>query len=248
MVLCLFVGLYQMSLDRKILCGRCCYESDKRCSRHIRGSFHSITMKPKAATRGTADRPFVILEIVPYEEYAEFGYLISGCEPVDVENMYGRSALTTIASMGNATCSQKTAYFFPDEPEGNTANYDNAMTAYTSSDVECIGYYEYVGSGNGTIKRTIAEDGTATFQVSSGGEFIWHTVNDFEKAKYGDNPFADDRAKEVGTIGDRIYTKRVSEAGDRANITYNYYQYEHKDFFLTDTLGLSQKKQMLIRL
>lgn len=242
-VLCLFVGLLSNVIGQEK------FYADDAATKVTRGVVDTLGQLPqyndetkKAATRGTADRPFVILEIVPYEEYAEFGYLISGCEPVDVENMYGRSALTTIASMGNATCSQKTAYFFPDEPEGNTANYDNAMTAYTSSDVECIGYYEYVGSGNGTIKRTIAEDGTATFQVSSGGEFIWHTVNDFEKAKYGDNPFADDRAKEVGTIGDRIYTKRVSEAGDRANITYNYYQYEHKDFFLTDTLGLSQEE------
>ena len=34
-----------------------------------------------AAKLGTRENPFLILEIVPYEEYAEFGYQISGCEP-----------------------------------------------------------------------------------------------------------------------------------------------------------------------
>lgn len=36
--------------------------------------------------KGTADNPFVILEIVPYEGYAEIGYEIAGCEPVDIDN------------------------------------------------------------------------------------------------------------------------------------------------------------------
>lgn len=36
-------------------------------------------------TRGnSAENPFFALEIVPYEGYAEFGYLIEGCEPIDI--------------------------------------------------------------------------------------------------------------------------------------------------------------------
>lgn len=34
--------------------------------------------------KGTDTNPFVILEIVPYDGYAEIGYLIDGCEPVDI--------------------------------------------------------------------------------------------------------------------------------------------------------------------
>lgn len=36
---------------------------------------------------GTSDHPFIVLEIVPYEGFAEFGYLVAGCEPVDLERV-----------------------------------------------------------------------------------------------------------------------------------------------------------------
>ena len=39
--------------------------------------------KPEDYKLGTKNNPFVILEIVPYEEYGSFGYQIGGCEPVD---------------------------------------------------------------------------------------------------------------------------------------------------------------------
>ena len=33
--------------------------------------------------RGTEGNPFFVLEIVPYDREAEFGYHIAGCEPID---------------------------------------------------------------------------------------------------------------------------------------------------------------------
>ncbi len=49
---------------------------------------------------------------MPYEEYAEFGYQISGCEPVNVEEMrYGDGDLTTVTSITGAKYEQKKAYF-----------------------------------------------------------------------------------------------------------------------------------------
>lgn len=74
--------------------------------------------------KGTEKRPFVVLEIVPYEEMAEFGYQIGGCEPVAVEQMYGRGKITTVGSLADAVVTQQTAYFFSDEPEGDEQNYD----------------------------------------------------------------------------------------------------------------------------
>ncbi len=34
---------------------------------------------------GTVENPFIILEVVPFEGYAEFGYLIPGCEPISFD-------------------------------------------------------------------------------------------------------------------------------------------------------------------
>ena len=36
-------------------------------------------------SEGTEQNPFVILEIVPYEGYAEIGYMVQGCEPVPMD-------------------------------------------------------------------------------------------------------------------------------------------------------------------
>lgn len=38
-------------------------------------------------TLGQESNPFLVLEIVPDEAFAEFGYHVSGCEPVDVDDM-----------------------------------------------------------------------------------------------------------------------------------------------------------------
>lgn len=39
---------------------------------------------------GTEQNPFIVLEIVPYEGYAEFGYLVAGSEPLDFERPEAR--------------------------------------------------------------------------------------------------------------------------------------------------------------
>ena len=76
-------------------------------------------------TLGTKENPFMILEIVPYEEYASFGYHISGCEPVDFSKNYGnKDAMSLAASMKTATADlQSGTFFFPDEPEANPDYY-----------------------------------------------------------------------------------------------------------------------------
>lgn len=46
------------------------------------------------AQLGTEENPFVVLEIVPDLESAQFGYFIPGCEPADVEKLAAYSSLT----------------------------------------------------------------------------------------------------------------------------------------------------------
>lgn len=111
-----------------------------------------------AAKLGTKENPFLILEIVPYEEYAEFGYQISGCEPVNVEEMrYGDGDLTTVTSITGAKYEQKKAYFFPDEPEGDISKYSGNMRVCDDGmkDAEYTGYYERVKDGEGTFVQKL---------------------------------------------------------------------------------------------
>lgn len=76
-----------------------------------------------AAKLGTRENPFLILEIVPYEEYAEFGYQISGCEPVNVEDMrYGNADINTVKTITGAKCEMETAYFSRMSQKGTFQN------------------------------------------------------------------------------------------------------------------------------
>lgn len=96
--------------------------------------------------RGTVNHPFVILEIVPYEEYAEIGYLISGCEPVRIEDMFGDSLTSGVSSIsvGKFTDDGE-SYFFLEEPESKKEYYDGGYEFKSGGDY--AGYYELVASG-----------------------------------------------------------------------------------------------------
>lgn len=197
------------------------------------------TKNPKAEL-GTPENPFLILEIVPYEEYAEFGYHIGGCEPVDVENMFGRGDITSIGSFGAATVTPRGgSYFFPDEPEGNPENYDNPPVSVDwVYGAKYKGYYERVQEGTGSFVQK--EDGT--LQKKKNGNIIWHTINWYEEEDYADESFADDNRELLKEIGDRIYTTREHTQEDTVNVVYGYYVYKNNEDFLTDTLGLSKEE------
>lgn len=98
---------------------------------------------------GDKNNPFLILEIVPYYGQAEIGYLISGCEPIDLydvdQSVYGGSSDGTRSI---STC------VFPDEFQRD-ADGDGAPDEEWSDDwhketssVTTHGYYEKVADGN----------------------------------------------------------------------------------------------------
>lgn len=206
-----------------------------------------------AAKLGTRENPFLILEIVPYEEYAEFGYQISGCEPVNVEDMrYGNADINTVKTITGAKCEMKTAYFFPDEPEGDISKYSGNMRVCEDGmkDAEYTGYYERVKDGEGTFVQKIVkgEDGneSLSFVRQDHGNIIWHTVNDFEKSDDKDQTFDEKTDRELTNEGDRIYTKRKStgdKSKDNINVTNNYYLYKNNDYFLKDSIGCKTQEE-----
>lgn len=109
--------------------------------------------------RGTAENPFVILELVPYEDFAEFGYLIGGCEPIKVEELYGTDVLATVRSMNTADVEMKLCFLFEDEKgivDGMYPGVDGAEAGGIWQNF--YGYYEVVEEGTGNF---VYQGGTA---------------------------------------------------------------------------------------
>lgn len=199
-------------------------------------------------TLGTEDNPFFILEIVPYEEYATFGYHISGCEPVDPETNYGHaSAMQLTNSLKTATAVQQNpAFFFEDEPEAKPDAYDENVIPkeyWSKNNEQYEGYYELVEDGKGAFRQN--EDGS--LYKDENGNIIWHTIckSEMEDMKAENSNLAfvepDAEKKVLTTIGDRIYTKRVNTKDDPVLITYGYYYYKSNDDFIKYSLLMSKK-------
>lgn len=193
-------------------------------------------------TLGTTENPFVILEIVPYEEYAEFGYQISGCEPVNVEQMqYGNGYLNTISSgMGSGSVTQRIAYFFLDEIDTRYAQNYSSAGEINEKSAAYQGYYEKVEENQGFFVQ--GADGTIQKAGAGKGNIIWHTVNEFEKQEnpdqYGNQKFEDDTTHLLSSVGERIYTTRISTEADPVQKTQPYYEYKSYDHFLRTSLNL----------
>lgn len=191
---------------------------------------------------GTKENPFLILEIVPYEEYGSFGYNIAGCEPTDIEKMRGTGWMGTISSMNMSDCEQQNpTYFFADEPELTNTKFDDEPKIDAGDTIAHEGYYELVGEGNGSFRQK--EDGT--IEKSEGGNLIWHTIGSIEKEKdYPSQTFQEENApKQILTqVGERIYTYRKSSSSDPVYKTSVYYYYKNTENFLKQALRLSDKE------
>ncbi len=202
--------------------------------------------------RGSVERPFVILEIVPAEECGEYGYLVSGCEPVRTEDMFGGSLLTSIASMNTCDVRQisENTYFFEDEKEGQRKYYNNfsesdwnyRVKEACRTELSHNGYYEYVGDGSGCFDLVDADTLTMKKTAVGEGAYIWHTVNSFEASDYSGVVFDGTMADTEAVKGARIYTTRTSSNTDKVvNVAQYYYSYKNREMFLTDTLIMSQE-------
>jgi len=97
--------------------------------------------------KGTMKNPFIVLEVVTNPEFASIGYLISGCEPIDMDSLRGNAmAIKDLTGSENGgdffgfgTWKKLTGnlFFFPDEPEGQITFYQNSnLTSKKKSDAE----------------------------------------------------------------------------------------------------------------
>lgn len=195
---------------------------------------------------GSKSNPFVILEVVPNVAYGELGYQISGCEPVNIEEMrFGAENMTAVTSMkvGSFGESAVQAFFFRDELPGNVEHYKDKIKDYTKDyGKKFEGYYEKVADGEGTFVQK--EDGTFENVGAKKGNLIWHTINNFEKDNYKNVDFTNE-GKELfkdKKIGERVYTTREHSEKDCIVEVPRYFNYVSYDNFLKDTLKLTDEQ------
>lgn len=195
---------------------------------------------------GSKSNPFVILEVVPNVAYGELGYQISGCEPVNIEEMrFGAENMTAVTSMkvGSFGESAVQAFFFRDELPGNVEHYKDKIKDYTKDyGKKFEGYYEKVEDGEGTFVQK--EDGTFENAGAKKGNLIWHTINNFEKDNYKNVDFTNE-GKELfkdKKIGERVYTTREHSEKDCIVEVPRYFNYVSYDNFLKDTLKLTDEQ------
>ena len=195
---------------------------------------------------GSKSNPFVILEVVPNVAYGELGYQISGCEPVNIEEMrFGAENMAAVTSMkvGSFGESAVQAFFFRDELPGNVEHYKDKIKDYTKDyGKKFEGYYEKVADGEGTFVQK--EDGTFENVGAKKGNLIWHTINNFEKDNYKNVDFTNE-GKELfkdKEIGERVYTTREHSEKDCIVEVPRYFNYVSYDHFLKDTLKLTDEQ------
>lgn len=211
----------------------------------IRGVVDRISELPQygktisSSLRGTREQPFFILEVVPYEEEAEIGYLIGGCEPIDVDNIAKgemQGIITTISQAATLNENGGSFYYFGDDDIASDYNESNTVSITEITSGRSVdGYLEYVGEGNGSwgynelngkYYAVRSENGSCEWRVSmpNGSSEKW-SVN----AAY---PLQ---------VGDYLHAKREASSDDPmycAKVSY----YKSNEVFLTKTMGMSEEE------
>ena len=120
---------------------------------------------------GDLDNPIMILEVVKNQSNGNFGYMIGGCEPIDLSDPVVRntdSIVYDLASVFNyeMVSIYSNAFFFADEGQdtdyttGDYSHYEDEydVDGYNGVNIDeegnyyVNGYYERVVSGNGYLK------------------------------------------------------------------------------------------------
>ncbi len=124
------------------------------------------------AAKGTAENPFFILEIVPYEGMGSIGYHIAGCEPIDMKKAeYANHAIPGLNQLYTTT-SMPAEYRWVSE--GKPSYYPDSPIVRT--DVKQYGTMKVVSDGSGnynqvlTYKYEVAEAGYAGTKYKDNGD------------------------------------------------------------------------------
>lgn len=192
--------------------------------------------------RGNSEtNPFVVLEIVPYEGMAKFGYLIDGQEPLDVHAMAQNNEGIPQSSNYDVVDNNVTYTFWTTEIPITLKNYTSDPTTMK---MRQYGTMKYV-PGGGQYSRTVDEtdaDGNvtkATYTTSAGGGFEWTplTAEECLALSTGEKSLYETGYQNATVAGDtfKTYFDNVQY------VTKNGKRVEHKDTFLRESVGLAYK-------
>ena len=180
---------------------------------------------------GSEENPLFVLEIVPYEGIAEFGYHIAGCEPYDIEKVKWNGDENYLPGKGTLFDETTTTEEFWESyaPEGFTKY--KVEGKYSKTGLTQYGTMRYVSDNTGDYKMTgdpaevyepvpdgytgtkykevTEEDGSKTYEEDTDGTFMRRMKATFEGVpeKNGDylwEPLSVEDCKMLAT-----YEKRV---------------------------------------
>ncbi len=186
--------------------------------------------------RGTEDNPLFILEIVPYDGMAEFGYLIDGQEPIDVDAMARNNEwFPGVDQFYTKTSTSKVFAYWPEDKPDTFKGTTKKMKQY--------GIMTKVEAGSGQYTRTVTEevDGnviSATYTPATNGDFLWTPLSAeecLELVKSGASSAYETGYQNANAIGDtfKMYFADVEYSEGTG------YTVEHNDVFLRESVGLA---------
>lgn len=213
---------------------------------------------------GTEKNPFLVLEIVPWVGYAEFGYMIEGCEPVDYASMYTGTAAKGFDNIQTGVAVEK-CFEEEDYPgKGKTVDEEPAKWTKVEQELTMTGYYEKVGEGEGSFTYNgdnVADDSFVSDKTvyrpvfenvgEGNGDFIWVTLNiatdgSFAKRQKLENKYTEEKDGEiVYSVGDREYTTRTEDHYyDMGSMSYAKAKFQYYNDFLRSSLQVRSKKKI----
>lgn len=187
------------------------------------------------AKLGTRENPFVILELVADEEPekpypGEAGFLVSGCEPENIERMIEKEQRDRLYAMDTPLFGFTNQIFAEEWNAEEYAGWEKKDAA----EITLFGYYERVKAGTGSFA-----EGGGSFVKKEGGDWNWHTTEtcneEMEKA-HQESRMNATKADTRTEIGSRVYARRTETAEYYESSTE--YQYTHYDDFLISVIGL----------
>ncbi len=156
-------------------------EEGTKASAAIYGTDGIIPVPKEEGMQGTANNPFVILEVVPYEGYAEIGYLIGGCEPVNLEDLAQDGVSAGIIKSTN-TLNYSYGYEYKFElDEGDTVGGAKGWEYVNNPTKAQYGYYEKVENGIGNFIQIVTSQ---TVTEAPAGNGRYNKTNLYSKDNY----------------------------------------------------------------
>lgn len=203
------------------------------------------TADNEEAPVGSEENTFKILEIVPNESMGMIGYMIDGCEPIDMDRLKSQEWDATqnyrdsMVTSGLVTQEKVTEYAFAEKfpADAEMAGWSGEFSkwwSYTNSawdestGYSEFGYYQKLDAGQGDFAYD-AVNGGFSYVGAGNGDYLWNCVEYYEA---------------VGT-GNGSYTRNMNGT-DVSTCTYAY-QGEgagnYRCTVLTDTTEMDRSVQ-----